>query len=193
MRELTGNVFVNRTLAKRDSNISAIRNFTSPNFMDYLGESGTPSPNKFYLKVLDTTTPGTVFRYNKSDTINKNGTAPITYGAVGGQISLNIEDVEELYSGIRLACEQYGVDIVGGDTTSSLTGLAISITATGTASGSAFFMGYKKIFSAVLRMNSNAHTVPALIFSQPQSADRSRFPPGTAISPRCTRWQAASR
>ena len=78
------------------SNISAIRNFTSPNFMDYLGESGTPSPNKFYLKVLDTTTPGTVFRYNKSDTINKNGTAPITYGAVGGQISLNIEDVEEL-------------------------------------------------------------------------------------------------
>ena len=44
-----------------------------------------------------------------------------------------IEDIEELYSGIRLACEQYGVDIVGGDTTSSLTGLAISITATGTA------------------------------------------------------------
>ena len=34
---------------------------------------------------------------------------------------------------MRLACEQYGVDIVGGDTTSSLTGLAISITATGTA------------------------------------------------------------
>jgi thiamine-monophosphate kinase len=44
-----------------------------------------------------------------------------------------IEDVEELYSGMRLACEQYGVDIVGGDTSSSLTGLAISITAIGTA------------------------------------------------------------
>ena len=41
--------------------------------------------------------------------------------------------MEELYSGIRLACEQYGVDIVGGDTSSSLTGLAISITAIGTA------------------------------------------------------------
>ena len=44
-----------------------------------------------------------------------------------------IEDVEELYAGIKLACEQYGVDIIGGDTTSSLTGLAISITAIGTA------------------------------------------------------------
>lgn len=44
-----------------------------------------------------------------------------------------IEDIEELYAGMRLACEQYGVDIIGGDTTSSLTGLAISITAIGTA------------------------------------------------------------
>ena len=44
-----------------------------------------------------------------------------------------IEDIEELYAGIKLACEQYGVDIIGGDTTSSLTGLAISITAIGTA------------------------------------------------------------
>ena len=44
-----------------------------------------------------------------------------------------IEDIEELYAGMKLACEQYGVDIIGGDTTSSLTGLAISITAIGTA------------------------------------------------------------
>ena len=44
-----------------------------------------------------------------------------------------IEDIEELYAGMKLACEQSGVDIVGGDTTSSLTGLAISITAIGTA------------------------------------------------------------
>ncbi|MBQ8361472.1 MAG: thiamine-phosphate kinase [Bacteroidaceae bacterium] len=44
-----------------------------------------------------------------------------------------IEDVKELYAGMRLACEQHGVDIVGGDTTSSLTGLAISITAIGEA------------------------------------------------------------
>ena len=44
-----------------------------------------------------------------------------------------VEDVEELYAGMRLACEKWGVDIVGGDTTTSLTGLAISITALGEA------------------------------------------------------------
>ncbi len=45
----------------------------------------------------------------------------------------SVEDMEALYAGIRLACEQYHVDIVGGDTTSSLTGLAISITCIGEA------------------------------------------------------------
>ena len=45
----------------------------------------------------------------------------------------SVEDMDELYSGIRLACQQYNVDIVGGDTTSSLTGLAISITCIGDA------------------------------------------------------------
>jgi thiamine-monophosphate kinase len=44
-----------------------------------------------------------------------------------------LEAVEELYAGMYLACEKYGVDIVGGDTTSSLSGLVISITAIGTA------------------------------------------------------------
>lgn len=43
----------------------------------------------------------------------------------------SVEAVEELYSGIYLACEKYGVDLIGGDTTSSLTGLTISITALG--------------------------------------------------------------
>ena len=44
-----------------------------------------------------------------------------------------VEDIDALYEGMRLACEKYGVDIVGGDTTASMTGLAISITAVGTA------------------------------------------------------------
>ena len=44
-----------------------------------------------------------------------------------------VEDIEELYAGMQMACEKWGVDIVGGDTTSSLTGLAISITAIGEA------------------------------------------------------------
>ncbi len=51
--------------------------------------------------------------------------------AVSGKFSL--EALEELYSGIYLACEKYKVDLVGGDTSSSLTGLTISITAIGTA------------------------------------------------------------
>lgn len=49
--------------------------------------------------------------------------------ALSGKFSL--EAVEELYEGIHKACENYGVDLVGGDTTSSVTGLVISITALG--------------------------------------------------------------
>jgi thiamine-monophosphate kinase len=51
--------------------------------------------------------------------------------AISSKFSL--EAVEELYSGIHLACEKYGVDLIGGDTTSSLTGLTISVTAIGEA------------------------------------------------------------
>lgn len=49
--------------------------------------------------------------------------------ALSGKFSL--EAIEMLYEGINLACEKYNVDLVGGDTTSSVTGLAISITAIG--------------------------------------------------------------
>jgi thiamine-monophosphate kinase len=45
----------------------------------------------------------------------------------------SLEAVDELYSGLLLACEQYKVDLIGGDTTSSTAGLVISITAIGTA------------------------------------------------------------
>ena len=51
--------------------------------------------------------------------------------AVSNRFSL--EAVEELYSGMFLACERYGIDMVGGDTTSSLSGLVINITAIGSA------------------------------------------------------------
>jgi thiamine-monophosphate kinase len=49
--------------------------------------------------------------------------------AVSGKFS--VEAMDELYSGIHLACEKYGVDLVGGDTTSSMTGLTICITVLG--------------------------------------------------------------
>ncbi len=45
----------------------------------------------------------------------------------------SLEAVEELYAGIQIACEKYGVDLVGGDTTASPSGLIISITAIGMA------------------------------------------------------------
>lgn len=44
-----------------------------------------------------------------------------------------IEDVEEFYAGVLLACQRHNVDLVGGDTSSSLTGLAISLTCVGMA------------------------------------------------------------
>ena len=56
--------------------------------------------------------------------------AAITFGSSPATPSIFMDD---LYAGIRLACQQYNVDIVGGDTTSSLTGLAISITCIGDA------------------------------------------------------------
>ncbi len=49
--------------------------------------------------------------------------------AISGKFSL--EAMDELYGGVKLACENYGVDLVGGDTTSSVTGLTISVTALG--------------------------------------------------------------
>lgn len=45
----------------------------------------------------------------------------------------SLEAVEELYEGIHLACDNYGVDLVGGDTTASRSGLVLSVTAIGTA------------------------------------------------------------
>lgn len=51
--------------------------------------------------------------------------------AISSKFSL--EAIEELYSGVHLACETYNVDLVGGDTISSVTGLTISITAIGSA------------------------------------------------------------
>lgn len=70
---------------------------------------------------------------NVSDICAMNGTArQITVSlALSNRISL--EGVEELYAGIYLACEKYGLDVVGGDTTSSRMGMCISITVLGEA------------------------------------------------------------
>ena len=51
--------------------------------------------------------------------------------SLGVSRRFSVEDLDELYAGIRLACDVYGVDLVGGDTSASMTGLTISITAIG--------------------------------------------------------------
>ena len=70
---------------------------------------------------------------NFSDIYAMNGTPRQITVSLALSKRFSVEDMEALYAGIRLACERYGVDIVGGDTTSSLTGLAISITCIGEA------------------------------------------------------------
>ena len=68
---------------------------------------------------------------NFSDIYAMNGAPRQITVSLGLSKRFSVEDMEALYAGIRLACEEYGVDIVGGDTTSSLTGLTISITCIG--------------------------------------------------------------
>lgn len=70
---------------------------------------------------------------NLSDICAMNGTPRQVTVSLALSKRFCIEDIEELYAGMRLCCERYGVDIIGGDTTSSLTGLAISITCIGDA------------------------------------------------------------
>lgn len=70
---------------------------------------------------------------NLSDIYAMNGTPRQVTVSLGISQRFTVEHIEELYAGMRLACEVYGVDIVGGDTTASKQGLVISITCIGEA------------------------------------------------------------
>jgi len=70
---------------------------------------------------------------NISDVFAMNGTPRQITVSLALSKRFTVEDMEEFYAGLRLACEKWNVDIVGGDTTSSYTGLAISITCIGEA------------------------------------------------------------
>lgn len=70
---------------------------------------------------------------NFSDVYAMNGTPRQITVSLGISKRFTVEHIEELFAGIRLACEIYGVDLVGGDTTSSRQGLVISITCIGEA------------------------------------------------------------
>lgn len=70
---------------------------------------------------------------NFSDIYAMNGTPRQITVALAISSRFTVEHIEELYAGIRLACEIYGVDLVGGDTTASRSGLVISVTCVGDA------------------------------------------------------------
>ncbi|MBK7666388.1 MAG: thiamine-phosphate kinase [Sphingobacteriaceae bacterium] len=70
---------------------------------------------------------------NLSDIYAMNGNPKQITVSIALSNRFGLESVEELYAGMLMACEKYGVDLVGGDTTSSLSGLVISITAIGEA------------------------------------------------------------
>ncbi len=70
---------------------------------------------------------------NFSDIYAMNGTPKQITVSLAVSKRFCIEDLEQFYEGLKLACQIHNVDIVGGDTTSSVTGLAISITCIGVA------------------------------------------------------------
>ena len=70
---------------------------------------------------------------NISDIFAMNGTPRQMTVSLALSKRFTVEDMEQFYSGLRMACDKWGVDVIGGDTTSSYTGLAISITCIGEA------------------------------------------------------------
>jgi len=68
---------------------------------------------------------------NISDIVAMNGIARQLFVSISVSNRFPVEALDEIYEGIRLACERYNVDLAGGDTTSSLHGLFLSITAVG--------------------------------------------------------------
>ncbi len=70
---------------------------------------------------------------NISDVFAMNGTPKQLLVSLAIDKRFKVEDMEAFYSGLQMACDKWHVDIVGGDTTSSRTGMAISITCIGEA------------------------------------------------------------
>lgn len=68
---------------------------------------------------------------NFSDIYAMNGQPKQITVSIGVSKRFSVEDLTQIYDGIELACRHYGVDLVGGDTSASLTGLTISITCIG--------------------------------------------------------------
>jgi len=70
---------------------------------------------------------------NASDIYAMNGTPKQITLSLAISNHFSVESLEEFYAGVFLACEEYGIDLIGGDTTSSKTGFCISVTVLGEA------------------------------------------------------------
>jgi thiamine-monophosphate kinase len=68
---------------------------------------------------------------NVSDIAAMNGVAKQITMSIGLSNRISVEAVDEIYEGIKFACEDYGVDLIGGDTSASRSGLVLSVTVTG--------------------------------------------------------------
>lgn len=80
---------------------------------------------------------------NFSDVYAMMGTPRQITVSLGISKRFKVEDLEELYAGMKMACDIYGVDLVGGDTSASMTGLTISITCIGVAQNPVYRNGAK--------------------------------------------------
>lgn len=80
---------------------------------------------------------------NFSDVYAMMGTPRQITVSLGISQRFKVEDLDQLYEGMKLACEVYGVDLVGGDTSASMTGLTISITCIGVAKEPVYRNGAK--------------------------------------------------
>ena len=69
---------------------------------------------------------------NLSDIFAMNGCPDQIILNIGISSKFSLKAIDEFYDGIKIACDEYSVDLVGGDTTSSITGMVISCTAIGT-------------------------------------------------------------
>jgi thiamine-monophosphate kinase len=68
---------------------------------------------------------------NFSDIYAMNGRPKQITVSAGISKRFCVEEMEEIYSGLQIACDNYGVDLIGGDTSASMTGLTLSVTCLG--------------------------------------------------------------
>ena len=98
-----------------------------------------------------------------------------------------VEDIEELYAGMRLACKKWAVDIVGGDTTASLTGLCISITWKGKKLSTTSRLSRLARAAARSRWSCCATLSPTSVAESTSSSDNSNRRQGETSSPHSAR------